>query len=141
MSKRSGVLVAAAIIALTVLTGTYSYNSRSVPSDSLGCSAPRGDILIIAGPSGFNDSVGHARPWPIVTVQKGDTVHLFVCNKDPVSAHGFAIDHYLNSGMAIRPESNFRVSFVADQGGNFIIYCNIFCPVHPFMIGRLIVKP
>jgi heme/copper-type cytochrome/quinol oxidase subunit 2 len=38
------------------------------------------------------------------------------------------------------PHQTFRITFVADQDGTFIIFCTIFCPVHPYMIsGQLIV--
>ena len=127
----------AAIIGLTFLVGAYSYYAQGHPPTAVGCTPPHGYILIIAGPSGLNDSVNHPRPWPVVTFQRGDTVELFVCNTDHLSAHGFAIEHYLNSGRVLRPGDSFSVSFVADQVGNFTIYCNIFCPVHPFMIARL----
>ena len=137
MTRRLEKIAVAAIIALTVLVGVYSYNTPSVPPTALGCITPHGYVLITAGLSGFNGSVNHLRPWPVVTVQKGDTVNLFVCNDDRVSVHGFAIDHYLNAGVTLRSGESFRVSFVADRGGNFTIFCNIFCPVHPFMIGQL----
>lgn len=137
MTKSSEKTAAAAVILLTLLVGAYSYYAQALPSKTVGCTPPPGYVLITAGLSGLNDSVNHPRPWPVVTFQKGDTVNLFVCNIERVSAHGFAIVHYLDSGVVLRPGDSFRVSFVADLGGNFTIYCDIFCPVHPFMIGRL----
>jgi heme/copper-type cytochrome/quinol oxidase subunit 2 len=141
MPRRSEQVIAATIISLTVVVGVYSYYASTAPSNagavSAGCNAPPGYILVVAGPSGFNNSVNHTRPWPVVTVQKGKPVNFFVCNVDPVAAHGFAIDHYLDAGVALGPGQTFRVSFVADRGGNFTIFCNIFCPVHIFMIGQL----
>ena len=120
---------AAVIIGLTVVIGIYSYYASAAPStlstSSVGCTAPQGYAIFVAGPSGFNDSVNHARPWPVVTVQKGDTVNIFLCNVDSVAAHGFAIDHYLDGGVTLRPGQTFRVSFVADRSGNFTIFCNI----------------
>ncbi|MBI3859196.1 MAG: hypothetical protein HY296_03000 [Thaumarchaeota archaeon] len=139
--KTSGWFAVMAVIGLTVLTGAYSYYSQSVPSDSFGCSSPQGYLTIVSDASGYNDSINQPLPWPVITVQRGSVVNLFVCNNDGSSAHGFAIDHYLVSGAAIAPGRNFRVSFVADQAGNFTIYCNIFCPVHKFMVGRLVVSP
>ncbi len=141
MAKNSELITAAVIIGLTVVVSVYSYYTSAAPSTvstpAVGCNAPRGYVLIIAGPSGFNNSVNHARPWPVVSVQKGDSVNLFVCNVDSVSAHGFAIDHYLDGGVALRPGETFRVSFVADRSGNFTIFCNIFCPVHILMRAQL----
>ena len=137
MSGKSEKVAAALVIGLVVFVGAYSYYSRGAPSGVKGCNTPRGYVLITAGTSGFNDSANHARPWPVVTSPRGETVSIFVCNTDPVSSHGFAIDRYLVSGIVLGPGEAFRVSFVADQAGNFTIFCNIFCPVHAFMIGRL----
>jgi heme/copper-type cytochrome/quinol oxidase subunit 2 len=58
-----------------------------------------------------------------------------VCNTDDYSPHGFAIEHYLDAGVALMPHETFHVSFTADQAGNFTFYCNIFCPVHPYMLS------
>ena len=137
MTSRSGKIAAVAIVGLTVLVGVYSYHAPALQSTPVGCNTPHGYVLIKAGPLGLNESVNHPRPWPVVTFQKGETVNLFVCNDDHVSPHGFAIDHYLNSGVVLRPGESVSFSFMADQTGNFTIFCNVFCSVHPFMIGRL----
>ncbi len=106
---------------------------------------PPGYFLIIADLEGFNNSVSHLRnspnePWPVIKVHKGDRVNILVCNMEDYSPHGFAIQNYLDAGVALMPHESFRVSFVADQAGTFTMYCNIFCPVHPYMLnGQLIV--
>lgn len=106
---------------------------------------PPGFFLIIADLQGFNDSVTHIEsspnePWPVIKVHRGDHVNILVCNTDDYSPHGFAIEHYLDAGVALMPHESFRVSFVADQVGSFTMYCNIFCPVHPYMLnGQVIV--
>jgi FtsP/CotA-like multicopper oxidase with cupredoxin domain len=120
-------------------------NQAPVTQRAVDCVKPSDYFLIIANLGGFNDSVTHLEkspnePWPVVRVHKGDRVNIMVCNTDDYSPHGFAIEHYLDTGVALMPHETFHVSFTADQAGNFTIYCNIFCPVHPYMLsGQLVV--
>lgn len=145
MTNKSGLVTAAVIIGLTVAVGLYSYYASGAPSTvnatPSSCKAPDGYVLFVAGASGYNDSVNHARPWPVITVREGETVKLFLCNDDPASAHGFAIDYYVSGGLALKPGRTATVSFVADRTGDFAIYCNIFCPIHTFMRAQLRVTP
>jgi FtsP/CotA-like multicopper oxidase with cupredoxin domain len=110
------------------------------------CVKPPGYFLIVANLGGFNDSVTHLQkspnePWPVVRVHRGDRVNIMVCNTDDYSPHGFAIEHYFDTGVALMPHETFRFSFVAGQAGTFTMYCTIFCPVHPYMLsGQLIVS-
>jgi len=142
------------IVALlaTVITGVqFPSYGPSVISSQIGseaivspatCTRPAGDILIIADLGGFNDSISHgapADPWPIIRVSTGKTVDVIVCNLDSTQPHGFAIDHYLPAGIPIRSGEAYKISFVADVSGDFAIYCTIFCTIHVFMRGQLIV--
>jgi hypothetical protein len=107
------------------------------------CVRPPGFILIIADLSGFNDSIAHGaplNPWPVVRVHLGNFVRFVVCNEDATQAHAFAIQTYFDSGVVLAPGDAFRIEFQATLPGNFVIYCNIFCTVHAFMVGRLIVS-
>jgi FtsP/CotA-like multicopper oxidase with cupredoxin domain len=147
----AGVAIAL-IIALTVLaTGLVSIpasqRSGSVPSvpivEKSTCDRPLGFTLIIADLSGFNDSISHGapvNPWPVIHVHQGDIVRLLVCNKDTTQPHGFAIQTYLNAGVVLAPGDAYRIVFTANIPGTFVVYCNIFCTVHVFMVGRLIVS-
>ena len=104
---------------------------------------PPGYILIIADLSGFNDSIAHGapfNPWPVVHVRLGDFVRFVVCNQDSTQAHAFAIQTYFDQGVVLAPGDAFTVEFQATIPGTFVIYCNIFCTVHAFMVGRLIVS-
>ena len=142
-------LLAAVIAVGALVSATYlsdlSRNSSTLPP---GCAKPAGGFLIIAGDSpgnvGYNDSEGHGaptNPWPIITVQKGTTVNITVCNTDR-QAHGFNISHYYDSSIeTVAPGQVIRVQFVADEAGTFRIYCAIFCTIHVFMqSGELIVE-
>lgn len=108
------------------------------------CLRPPGFFLIIADLSGFNDSISHgapANPWPVIRVQQGDVVRILVCNKDTTQPHGFAIDTYFPRGVTIMTGQAYTIVFTASVPGTFVMYCNIFCTVHIFMVSRLIVEP
>jgi cytochrome c oxidase subunit 2 len=89
----------------------------------------------------------HARQWAyspsIIEVDQGDTViiNLFA---DDVS-HGIYIEGYDLRADAIVREglpNNVTLTFIADKPGTFIFRCSVTCgPFHPFMTGKLIVKP
>jgi FtsP/CotA-like multicopper oxidase with cupredoxin domain len=108
------------------------------------CDRPPGFFLIIADLSGFNDSISHGaptNPWPVIRVQQGEVVRILVCNKDTMQPHGFAISTYFPAGVPIAPGEGYKIVFTATVPGTFVIYCNIFCTVHVFMVSRLIVQP
>lgn len=90
---------------------------------------------------GMNGSYYHlSTPWPVMEVEQGQKVVIVVNNCASSEPHGFAIDHYFDSGVSIPPGSSYTLTFVADQAGTFRVYCNIFCAIHPFMQnGQLIV--
>jgi hypothetical protein len=145
------VLTVGSVTALLLLTGLVAIlPSSSSESYSLTvsvsrstCDTPSGFILIIANLSGFNDSIDHGaplNPWPVIRVNQGDVVRLLVCNEDLSQAHGFAIQTYFDRGVVLGPGEAFRIQFQATLPGAFVIYCNIFCTVHAFMVGRLIVQ-
>jgi FtsP/CotA-like multicopper oxidase with cupredoxin domain len=108
------------------------------------CGRPPGYFLIIADLSGFNNSIAHgapANPWPVIRVHQGDAVRIIVCNKDTTQPHGFAIDTYFPRGVTIMVGQAYSIVFTATVPGTFVMYCNIFCTVHIFMVSRLIVEP
>jgi len=107
------------------------------------CDRPPGFFLIIADLSGFNDSISHGAPvtpWPVIRVHQGDVVHILICNEDTTQPHGFAVSTYFPMGVAIAPGEAYRVVFTATVPGTFVMYCNIFCTVHAFMVSQLIVQ-
>lgn len=143
------VLLAASLVILTISpvlnhigTSTSEVESSAVVTKSV-CMRPPGYILIIADLSGYNDSIGHGaptHPWPVVNVEKGQVVHFLVCNLDQTQAHGFAITHYFDAGIPILPGEAYRIVFTANEAGTFAIYCNIFCTIHIYMRGELVVS-
>ena len=135
-------LLMTGVIQISTPGGSPSYEAVVSVSKS-SCAHPAGFFLIIADLSGFNDSIAHGAPlspWPVVHVHQGDYVRFIVCNVDQTQAHGFAIQTYFDAGLAIPPGDAFRIEFRATIPGTFVIYCNIFCTVHAFMIARLTVS-
>ena len=147
-----GTATIAVIVVLALMTGIIQITppggspSNTPPvevSKSSSCIRSAGSLLILADLSGFNDSIAHGaplNPWPVVQVHTGDYVRFLVCNDDATQAHGFAIETYFEMGVAIPPNTAFTIEFQATIPGSFIIYCNIFCTVHAFMVGRLVVS-
>jgi len=138
------VVIAAVALAFAILAPISTPPSGNAPSGpSQGnCKPPEGYTAIIENNSGINGSIAHGapkNPWPVITVHKGDTVRLFICNLDRIEAHGFAIDGYFDGGVTLRPGDTYRLTFTADKTGSFVIFCNVFCTVHIFMRGTLVV--
>lgn len=72
-------------------------------------------------------------------VYQGDQVTITLTASDVV--HGFYLDGY---GLETRvvPGVAQQIAFTADQPGKFRFRCAVSCgPLHPFMIGELIVTP
>ena len=131
-------------ISITAFSGFIALQYVHLPSAAFNvslaqsCERPRGYVLVILDDNGFNDSIH--RGQPTIEFQRGDTVNILVCNLDPIQSHGLAIDHYFPTGATLRPGEAYKVSFVAKEPGSFTIYCNVFCTVHTFMKGRLVVS-
>ena len=92
--------------------------------------------------AGMNGSYYHsfATPWPVIHVQKGQTVVIHVVNEGD-EPHGFMIGHYFDSGVALQPGASYTVTFLADEAGTFTFRCSIFCAIHVYMQnGELIVS-
>ncbi len=74
-----------------------------------------------------------------VEVRRGDVVHLTLTASDVV--HGFYLDGY-DIEERVEPGTSTTFSFTADRTGKFRYRCSVACgPLHPFMIGELVVEP
>jgi heme/copper-type cytochrome/quinol oxidase subunit 2 len=76
---------------------------------------------------------------PRIEVNPGDRI-ILTLRADDVT-HGFALDGY---GLQTRVEPGIsqRIEFVANRSGKFRYRCSVTCgPMHPFMIGELVVGP
>jgi len=139
------VAVAGGVAATVFFLTTRGGGSTATSTFPAGCVRSPGGFLVIASKAGFNDSIGHgvpAKSWPMINVTLGQTVNITVCNTD-FQAHGFQVTHYYDSNIVtVVPGQVIHVSFVADQAGEFRIYCNIFCTIHWAMqSGLLTVTP
>ena len=75
----------------------------------------------------------------IIRVNKGDRVKITLEATDVM--HGFYLDGYGINLKSWEHQSD-TAEFVADKTGKFRFRCSQTCgPLHPFMIGELIVEP
>ena len=123
-------LLIVVIIAATAggVSGAYYlgfFKTRQVP--------PSVHFTISESNQGFNNSATQSPPWPVMNVYSGQIVTITVENNDTASPHGFVINHYFNAGVSLRPGESHNVTFVSNQTGTYLVYCNIVCPVHPTM--------
>ena len=99
-------------------------------------------FTVVMTQQGFNGSRNHVTdPWPVMNVAKGQRITIHLWNNDTTvqETHGFAITHYFDGGVALRPGETYDLTFTANQSGSFLVYCNILCVgVHAYMQnGRL----
>ena len=96
-------------------------------------------FTIIMTSQGFNGSKSHTTdPWPVLNVGRCQKVFVHLENQDTTEDHGFAVSHYLDSGVRVRPGQTDDVTFNANRPGSFLVYCNILCTIHFSMQnGRL----
>lgn len=74
-----------------------------------------------------------------LTVNRGDTVRVTLAASDVV--HGFFLDGY-EIDSRVEPGISQQFTFSADTPGKFRYRCSVACgPLHPFMIGELVVGP
>jgi hypothetical protein len=139
-------LTALAVLAsLSVLVGglrnSQAAEAAAVPLPNglpQGCVKPPGGFLVIQSEYGYNDSMlvgaGPTKPWPVINVTQGQDVNITVCNVDMGESHGFQINHYYDKSIvSVNSGHVLTISFVANETGDFDIYCAIFCAIHPFM--------
>jgi heme/copper-type cytochrome/quinol oxidase subunit 2 len=76
---------------------------------------------------------------PRIYVNQGDSVTLYVRSQD--ITHGVYIDGY-DIKVDVLPSEEVKINFVADRVGKIRYRCaNICGPLHPFMVGEIIVGP
>lgn len=72
-----------------------------------------------------------------IVVNLGDTITFKVKSTDVT--HGFYIDGY-GVNEEVKPGDEVTITIVADKLGKFKIRCSLTCgPLHPFVVGELIV--
>ena len=73
-------------------------------------------------------------------MSRGDRVVLKLRSAD--ITHGFSLKAYgIYIAKGIQPGKTVYVSFTADQVGEFLFMCTVFCgDIHPHMEGTLVVR-
>jgi heme/copper-type cytochrome/quinol oxidase subunit 2 len=121
MGQRLLYLLPFAAIALVVLLAPLPFSTRPVTHN----------ITMTADQFAFDP--------PVLRVNQGDRVRLTLQAGDVV--HGFYLDGY-DLQQRVEPGLSEEIEFVADRTGKFRYRCSVSCgPLHPFMIGELVVGP
>src|SRR5712664_3394453 len=100
------------------------------------CSGVTGTVrsfTIIVDLIGYNGSGSPSGPWPLVSVQRCDTVVFRVINND-TQTHGFGVASYTSAGLELVGGDHQTLKFQATKLGQFRIYCTYgVCTVHSLM--------
>ncbi len=76
---------------------------------------------------------------PVLRVNRGDRIIITLQAADVM--HGFYLDGY-GIDEQVEPGQTRQIEFVADRTGKYRYRCSVSCgPLHPFMIGELVVEP
>jgi heme/copper-type cytochrome/quinol oxidase subunit 2 len=148
--KRPYIFIIVAIIIIGGVASLFAFNSLSTPNKTPDCTnvGKTVNFTIIESDTGamegmngsYNQFYKGVYTWPVMKVQCNDIVHILIENRNSSEDHGFAIIHYFNAGVALSPGQSYTKTFVANKIGNFPVFCNIECAIHPFMQnGELIV--
>ena len=155
------VFTALAIIAAIALFAVYAYSSgsdqstkqvcQSLSSSASGLAVANSNdsivkFTIIESDNGVNKGMNgsYYKPfnitWPVMHVFKGQEVIIQIYNCASSEPHGFAIAHYHDQSLlSIAPGQSYTLPpFIANEVGNFTVYCDIFCAIHPYMQNGLL---
>ncbi|MHB2036146.1 MAG: cupredoxin domain-containing protein [Nitrososphaerales archaeon] len=89
-----------------------------------------------AGYAGYNSTLQN---WPVIQVRQNQTVSITITSCAASEPHGFAIGHYFNAGVTLQAGQSYTFVFEASQKGEFSMYCNTFCSIHPYMQNGLLI--
>ncbi len=132
-------LLAILIIAVAGTLGggimTFAIGLPSSPCASI--TGPTHGFTIIADQEGFNDSANRQGSWPIMRVNRCDTVVIKIVNTD-TQTHGFAVSYYAAKGTEIQARQSQSVTFLATKTGEFRAYCIVPCGIHIAMQSGLL---
>ena len=146
--QKLGLLIIVATLALAAAVLYYSSQHPFSPSQQardvsgVNCTSYTNTFTVVASQSGYNDSIAHGAPsksWPVLCAKAGEEVTITVVNSDSVEPHGFAIAGYLDAGVTVLPGKTDTITFYAGSPGDYKVYCNVICAVHPFMQSGVLV--
>jgi heme/copper-type cytochrome/quinol oxidase subunit 2 len=120
--RRVAILVAVGLLAVVVVT---------VPSASPVTPPGEREVRVRARQYAYEPAM--------VRASRGDRVTVVLEAED--MTHGLYVDGYDREVVAV-PGQPARLTFIADRPGKFRLRCSRVCgPLHPFMLGDLIVEP
>ena len=136
-------LVAIAVAGTATLVPMYLFHIFGPGT----CGTPPADVAssahftVVITQAGYNDSKYHGLPWPRMNITLRQSVTIHVWNNDTIQPHGFAITHYFEQSVYLRPGESSDVVFRACQTGNFSVYETTFVTNYPFLKAELDVSP
>ncbi|SRR6266851_5909149 len=136
--RTSEIVIIALVTASLAAGGVFAIVLSPPLSPCSGVTGAIRSFTIIVDLTGYNGSKFQTGPWPVVTVQRCDTVVFTVVNYDTQS-HGFAVASYSNAGSELVGGARQTLKFQATKTGQFKIYCTIPCSVHPLMQNGLLI--
>jgi len=135
--RTSEMVIIALVVASLAVGGVFAVILSPPLSPCSGATSVVRSFTIIVDLTGYNGSKSQTGPWPMVTVQRCDTVIFTVINND-TQPHGFAIASYSNVGLELVGGDHQKLQFQATRIGQFRIYCTINCSVHILMQNGLL---
>ncbi|HEV2118535.1 MAG TPA: hypothetical protein VGS11_00270 [Candidatus Bathyarchaeia archaeon] len=94
-------------------------------------------FTIVANSNGYNASRNQPLPYPIMNVQRGDTVVLRLINNDSTQSYGLAVQSYTPNGIVTHPGDTKSTSFQATTTGKFRIYDPIITTIEVYEKAEL----
>jgi len=131
--RTSEMVIIALVAASLAAGGVFAVVLSPPPLPCSGATGAMRSFTIIVNLNGFNGSKFQSGPWPVVTVQRCDTVVFTVINDD-TQTHGFGVASYSNAGLELVGGDHQTLKFQATKLGQFRIYCTYgVCTVHSLM--------
>jgi hypothetical protein len=135
--RTSEIVIIALVTASLAAGGVFAVVLSPPPLPCSGVIGAIRSFTIIVDLTGYNGSGSQNGAWPVVTVQRCDTVIFTVINND-TQAHGFAVATYSNVGLELVGGDHQTLQFQATRLGQFRIYCTSRCTVHYLMQNGLL---
>lgn len=137
---RTSEMMIIGLVAMSLAVGgVFAVVLSPPPNPCAGVTGAVRSFTIIAYLDGYNGSEYHSGSWPIVNVQRCDTVVFNVINTD-TGTHGFAVASYSNAGLELVGQDQQKLQFQATRIGQFRIY-STYCSsptAHKFMLNGLL---
>jgi len=136
--RTSEIVIIALVTASLAVGGVFAVVLSPPPFPCSGITGAIRFFTIIVDLNGYNESRSQPGNWPVITVQRCDTVVFNVINDD-TQAHGFGVASYSNAGLELVGGDHQTLEFQATKIGQFRIYCTYsVCTIHYSMNNGLL---